>query len=96
MVLAIETHTQFKSIGQEERLGSVINLSVVKQIGPVLASVDAGGTHRLRPDRRAGHHERDRNSSTPCAYMGADPVRVLVVPRFLACVMLTTHSHHLQ
>src|SRR3954454_17619016 len=28
MVLAIETHTQFKSIGQEYRLGSIINLSV--------------------------------------------------------------------
>src|SRR5687767_12618918 len=32
MVLAVETHTQFKSIGQEDRLGSIINLSVVKQI----------------------------------------------------------------
>src|SRR5437879_9536998 len=37
MVLAIESHTQFKSIGQETRLGRVINLSVVKQIGQVLA-----------------------------------------------------------
>src|SRR5438552_15897746 len=30
MVLAIESHTQFKSIGQETRLGSVIDLAVVK------------------------------------------------------------------
>ena len=43
MVLAIETYSQFKSIGQEERLGSIINLSVVKQIGPVLAAVMLAG-----------------------------------------------------
>src|SRR5688572_12240783 len=36
MVFAIESYNQFKAIGQEARLGSVINLSVVKQIGPVL------------------------------------------------------------
>src|SRR4051812_38532134 len=38
MVMAVETHTQFKAIGQEERIGSIIGLSVVKQIGPVLAA----------------------------------------------------------
>src|SRR3712207_8323257 len=31
------------SIGQETRMGSVINLSVVKQIGPVLAAVMLAG-----------------------------------------------------
>src|SRR5579884_651252 len=34
MVMAVETYSQFKAIGQENRLGSIINLSVVKQIGP--------------------------------------------------------------
>ena len=43
MVLAIESFPQFKSIGQEYRLGTVINLSVVKQIGPVLAAVMLAG-----------------------------------------------------
>src|SRR2546430_9157782 len=43
MVMAIETHTQFKALGQEERIGSVIGLSVVKQIGPVLAAVMLAG-----------------------------------------------------
>src|ERR1700744_960931 len=32
MVMAVETVNQFKSIGQENRIGAVINLSVVKQI----------------------------------------------------------------
>ncbi|MGH7178886.1 MAG: MlaE family ABC transporter permease, partial [Tepidisphaeraceae bacterium] len=39
MVLAVEAISSFKTIGQEERIGSIINLSVVKQIGPVLAAV---------------------------------------------------------
>ena len=43
MVMAVETFTQFKAIGQEDRLGQVIFLSVVKQIGPVLASVMLAG-----------------------------------------------------
>src|SRR5437773_6334610 len=43
MVMAVETHTQFKAIGQEDRIGSVIGLSVVKQIGPVLAAVMLAG-----------------------------------------------------
>ena len=36
MVMAIETFTQFQSIGQEERIGGVISVSVVKQIGPAV------------------------------------------------------------
>ena len=43
MVMAVETYQQFKAIGQENRLGSVIALSVVKQIGPVMAAVMLAG-----------------------------------------------------
>ena len=39
MVMAVETYQQFRALGQENRLGEVITLSVVKQIGPVLAAV---------------------------------------------------------
>src|SRR2546426_1270628 len=55
MVMAVETYTQFKSIGQEERIGSIIGLSVVKQIGPVLAAVMlAGRTGGGAPARAGG------------------------------------------
>ena len=43
MVMAVETYAQFHSIGQEDRLGMIIALSVVKQIGPVLAAVMVAG-----------------------------------------------------
>src|SRR5262245_46192421 len=43
MILALEGFYQFQAIGQENRLGGVINVSVTKQIGPVLAAVMVAG-----------------------------------------------------
>src|SRR3954465_15924987 len=88
MVLAIESHQQFKSIGQESRLGSVINLSVVKQIGPVLAAVMLAG--RIGGALTAGPAALNVTEFLHALrVMGSDPIRFLVVPRFLACVLLT-------
>lgn len=88
MVLAVETHTQFKSIGQEDRLGSIINLSVVKQIGPVLAAVMLAGRVGGALTAELGTMNVTEQLDA-LRVMGADPIRVLVVPRFLACVLLT-------
>lgn len=61
MVMAIESYNSFKQLGQESRLGSVINLSVVKQIGPVLAAMMLAG--RVGgADRRTGDDERHRTA----------------------------------
>ena len=88
MVLAVETHTQFKSIGQEERLGSIINLSVVKQIGPVLAAVMLAGRIGGALTAELGTMNVTEQLDA-LRVMGADPIRVLVVPRFVACILLT-------
>jgi phospholipid/cholesterol/gamma-HCH transport system permease protein len=88
MVLAVETHTQFKSIGQEDRLGSVINLSVVKQIGPVLAAVMLAGRVGGALTAELGTMNVTEQLDA-LRVMGADPIRYLVVPRFVACVLLT-------
>jgi phospholipid/cholesterol/gamma-HCH transport system permease protein len=88
MVLAVETHTQFKSIGQEERLGSIINLSVVKQIGPVLAAVMLAGRIGGALTAELGTMNVTEQLDA-LRVMGADPIRVLVVPRFIACILLT-------
>src|SRR5437764_3734204 len=88
MVLAIESHQQFKSIGQETRLGSVINLSVVKQIGPVLAAVMLAGRIGGALTAELG----TMNVTEPLdalRVMGSDPIRYLVVLGFVACVFLT-------
>ncbi len=43
MVLALEGYGEFAALGQEGRLGGLINVSVTKQIGPVLAAVMVAG-----------------------------------------------------
>ncbi len=88
MVMAIESYTSFKSIGQETRMGSVINLSVVKQIGPVLAAVMLAGRVGGALTAELGTMNVTEQLDA-MRVMGADPIRYLVVPRFIACVMLT-------
>jgi phospholipid/cholesterol/gamma-HCH transport system permease protein len=88
MVMAIESHTTFKAIGQEHRMGSVINLSVVKQIGPVLAAVMLAGRVGGRLTAELGTMNVTEQLDA-LRVMGADPIRFLVVPRFVACVLLT-------
>ncbi len=87
MVLAIETYTQFKSIGQESRLGSIINLSVVKQIGPVLAAVMLAGRIGGALTAELGTMNVTEQLDA-LRVMGSDPIRYLVVPRFAACLLL--------
>jgi phospholipid/cholesterol/gamma-HCH transport system permease protein len=86
MILAFEGYRQFQTIQQEARLGGVINLSVVKQIGPVLAGVMLAGRVGCSLTAELGTMRVTEQLDAMRA-MGSDPVRVLVVPRFLACVM---------
>lgn len=88
MVMAIESYNQFKSIGQEERMGSIINVSVIKQIGPVLAAVMLAGRIGGALTAELGTMNVTEQLDA-LRVMGADPVRYLVVPRLLACLLLT-------
>lgn len=88
MVMAIETFAQFKTIGQENRLGSVITLSVVKQIGPVLTAVMLAGRVGGALTAELGTMNVTEQLDA-MRVMGTDPVRYLVVPRVLACIILT-------
>jgi phospholipid/cholesterol/gamma-HCH transport system permease protein len=87
MILALEGYRQFQSIGQEGRLGGVINLAVVKQIGPVLAAVMLAGRVGCSLTAELGSMRVTEQLDAMRA-MASDPVRVLVVPRFLACVLM--------
>ncbi len=87
MVMAVETYTQFKSIGQEERIGSIISLSVVKQIGPVLAAVMLAGRIGGALTAELGTMNVTEQLDA-LRVMGSDPIRYLVVPRFIVCMIL--------
>ncbi|HWE03873.1 MAG TPA: ABC transporter permease [Tepidisphaeraceae bacterium] len=88
MVMAIESYAEFKSIGQEAHIGSLINLSVVKQIGPVLAAVMVAGRIGGALTAELGTMNVTEQLDA-LRVMGSDPIRFLVVPRFLTCVFFT-------
>lgn len=87
MILAFEGYRQFAAIGQESRLGGIINLSIVKNIGPVLAAVMLAGRVGCALTAELGSMKVTEQLDAMRA-MGSDPIRVLVVPRFLACTLM--------
>ena len=86
-VLGVETFDQFRAIGQESRLGGVIHISVVKQIGPVLAAVMIAGRVGGAVSAELGTM-RVTEQLDALRVMGADPIAYLVVPRVLACLIM--------
>lgn len=86
-VLAIETYPQFKQIGLEGRIGSVINISVVKQIGPVLTAVMLAGRVGGALTAELGTMKVTEQIDA-LRVMAADPIRSLAVPRFAACLLM--------
>ncbi len=86
-ILAIEGWAQFAAIGQQNRLGGVINISVVKQIGPVLAAVMLAGRVGCSLAAELGSMRVTEQIDAMRA-MASDPIRVLVAPRVVACVVM--------
>jgi phospholipid/cholesterol/gamma-HCH transport system permease protein len=88
LVMAVETYAQFHQLGQENRLGEVIALSVVKQVGPVLAAIMVAGRVGGSLTAELGTMNVTEQLDA-LRVMGSDPISYLAVPRFLACVLLT-------
>ena len=88
MTLAIQAYDQLAGMGLEEHLGVLINVSVVKELGPVLAAVMLAGRIGGALTAELGTmHVTEQIDAVRS--MGTDPVEYLVVPRLLACLILT-------
>jgi phospholipid/cholesterol/gamma-HCH transport system permease protein len=87
MVMAVQGFDQLRLMRMENRLGSVINISLVKELGPVLAAVMLAGRVGCAIAAELGTM-RVTEQIDALRALGADPIRHLVVPRFLACVLL--------
>ncbi len=87
MVLAVQAHTQFAMMGLETRLGSVINISLVKELGPVLAATMLAGRVGSSMAAELGTM-RVTEQIDALSALGTNPISYLVVPRLLACVLL--------
>ncbi|MGL6226554.1 MAG: MlaE family ABC transporter permease [Thermoguttaceae bacterium] len=87
MVLAVQSYTQFKAIGMETRLGAVINLSLLRELGPVLAATMLAGRVGCSIAAELGTM-RVTEQIDALTSMGTNPIHYLVAPRFLACLIL--------
>ena len=80
-------YAQFRAIGFETRLGAVINMSLVRELGPVLAATMLAGRVGSAMAAELGTM-RVTEQIDALASMGANPIHYLVVPRFLGCLLL--------
>ena len=87
MVLAVQTYTQFKQFGFETRLGALINLSMCRELGPVLAATMLAGRVGSAIAAEIGTM-RVTEQIDALVSMGANPIHYLVVPRFLGCLLM--------
>jgi phospholipid/cholesterol/gamma-HCH transport system permease protein len=87
MVLAVQSYGQFHQLGLATHLGGIINISVVRELGPVLAATMlAGRVGSAMAAELATMRVTEQVDALSC--LGANPLHYLVVPRFLACVLL--------
>lgn len=87
MVLAVQSYTQFKAFGFETRLGALINMSMCRELGPVLAATMLAGRVGSAIAAELGTM-RVTEQIDALVSMGANPIQHLVVPRFLACLLM--------
>lgn len=88
LVLAVQSYDQLKAAGFEQRMGVLVSLSLVRELGPVLAGVMVAGRVGGALTAELGTM-RVTEQIAALSVMGVDPIRQLVVPRFLACFLLT-------
>lgn len=87
MVMAVQIYHQFHQMGLATRLGSMINITIVRELGPVLAATMLAG--RVGSAMAAELATmRITEQVDALSVLGAPPLHYLVVPRLLACVLL--------
>jgi phospholipid/cholesterol/gamma-HCH transport system permease protein len=87
MVLAVQSYVQFRAMHMETRLGAVINMTLVRELGPVLAATMLAGRVGSAMAAELGTM-RVTEQIDALASMGANPIHYLAVPRLLACVFM--------
>ena len=87
MVLAVQSYHSFREMGLESRMGAVINVTLVKELGPVLAATMLAGRIGSAMAAELGTM-RVTEQIDALSALGTNPIQVLVVPRLVTCVLL--------
>lgn len=88
LVLANQSFTQLKSAGFEEHMGVLLSVTLMQELGPVFSAVMLAGRVGGALTAELGTMKVTDQISA-LSVIGTDPIRQLVVPRFLACLMMT-------
>jgi len=87
MVLGVQGYEQFSPLGLSSRLGAIINVGVLRELGPVLAATMIAGRIGSALAAELGTMAvTDQIDALTC--LGVPAIHYLVVPRVLACILL--------
>jgi len=87
MVLALHSSVQLASFGASLYVGKVVSASMIRELGPVLASLMVAGRVGSGIAAEIGSM-KDTEQIDAMMVEGTDPIKKLVVPRFWACVLM--------
>lgn len=83
MVLALQSYTGFKRFGAESLVGSVVGLSMTREMGPVLTGLIVTGRAGAAMAAELGTM-RVTEQIDALETLATNPVKYLIVPRFIA------------
>ena len=86
LVLSLQTGIGLQRFGSAEYTGYIVSLAIVRELGPVLTALIVGGRVAGGIAAELGSMKVTEQVDAIRA-MGADPVRKLVLPRVIACVL---------
>jgi phospholipid/cholesterol/gamma-HCH transport system permease protein len=87
MVLALQSYTGFKRFGAETMVGTVVALSVTRELGPVLTGLMVSG--RVGSAMAAELGTMRVTEQIDALYtLATNPIKYLIVPRFLAALIM--------
>lgn len=86
MVLALQLAEGLARFGAKTYVGTIVSFAFVRELGPVLTSLLVGGRVGAGITAEIGSMTVTEQVDAMRG-LGADPVRILVLPRVLACVI---------
>jgi phospholipid/cholesterol/gamma-HCH transport system permease protein len=87
MVLALQSYTGFKRFGAETLIGTVVSLSMTRELGPVLTGLMVAGRAGASMAAELGTM-RVTEQIDALSTLATNPMKYLVVPRFIASTVM--------
>ncbi|MGE5443025.1 MAG: MlaE family ABC transporter permease [Ignavibacteriales bacterium] len=86
MVMVLQLTYGFKRFGAKGLVGQVVSLAIVRELGPVITSLLVGGRVGSGITAEIGSMKVTEQIDA-IRTLGADPIKKLVVPRFIAAII---------